>query len=816
MSLTVLTTPGAPSADGPDPTGALLRLDDPAALETARVGAKAAHLARARQAGLPVLPGIVLPTALPDGPGATGRFCAAAGRAWLAACGAVPLVVRSSAPDEDGASSSRAGHYTSVVDVRSWPAFRRAVLAVVASADGAPMAVLVQPYVQARVSGVLFGVDPVSGQAAPVVAAVRGNPGLLVAGEVDGLLRSFGRRGLRTADGTRVRDVHGARASRLARRLRDLERACADLFGAAQDIEWALDGDDRLWLLQSRPVTAVGAGTGTGPLLGPGPVAETLPDPLWPLEADLWVPPLDRGLRGALRAAGLPAPASPVVRVVAHRAVADLRALGAVGAPRRARDRLDPRPRLRRAALAWRTGRLRAAWAPLAADLLRELDGELGRVPPLATLDEPHLLGVLDRAGDALVSAHGYEALAGLLLAPEAAATTAAGAALSVIARDPAADPMRDPVLLALLPPTLSPPAPPAAPSPAAPPAATRATGEEAYGPPPLREALRMRARWLQELQARVVEELASRCVADGRLDAPGTVRELDRAGLAALVAAGPQPGTVVRHDPGRVPAAVPLPSAFRLAADGTPVADPLSMPSGPGLLVGTPAGGGRVEATVRVHGETPAGEGPYALVAPVLSPRLAVELAGLAALVTETGSPLSHMAILAREQGTATVVGAAGTLMALRTGDRVVVDGTALVAVLLADRLARLERTIAASRHAAGRPEFPGHSDFAGRFADVVAAAASAGTVLPWLSVRSLVAPDRTAVFIPLLLGAGVLTAGVAAVVERVARGVARPATARSVLAVLAPLAPPGGLVPVTAHDLIGRPGSWSGVEVR
>jgi pyruvate,water dikinase len=40
-------------------------------------------------------------------------------------------------------------------------------------------------------------------------------------------------------------------------RLAELGRRCADLFGRAQDVEWAVR-DGRIWLLQARPITALG------------------------------------------------------------------------------------------------------------------------------------------------------------------------------------------------------------------------------------------------------------------------------------------------------------------------------------------------------------------------------------------------------------------------------------------------------------------------------------------------------------------------------------------------------------------------------
>lgn len=47
------------------------------------------------------------------------------------------------------------------------------------------------------------------------------------------------------------------------------------------------------------------------------------------------------------------------------------------------------------------------------------------------------------------------------------------------------------------------------------------------------------------------------------------------------------------------------------------------------------------------------------------------------AALVTETGRPLSHGRIVAREYGIQAVTGAPGATQAIRTGQTITVDGT-------------------------------------------------------------------------------------------------------------------------------------------
>lgn len=67
------------------------------------------------------------------------------------------------------------------------------------------------------------------------------------------------------------------------------------------------------------------------------------------------------------------------------------------------------------------------------------------------------------------------------------------------------------------------------------------------------------------------------------------------------------------------------------------------------------------------------------------------------------------------------------------------------------------------------------------------------------WLSPRS----GRLSVFVPVLIGMGVVASGLAWIVERLARATAGPALERGLASRLSPLAwPAGGLVPDTADD--------------
>jgi pyruvate,water dikinase len=142
------------------------------------------------------------------------------------------------------------------------------------------MGVTVQVMVDARVSGVLFTCNPVSGD--PSMVAVNASWGLglaVVGGEVtpdDYLIskvtREVVREHVHTKDVQYVPDPKGRGAIRVdvAREQRDvpcldaetlsslaeLARRIERHFGTHQDVEWAIDHAGVVHVLQSRPVTA--------------------------------------------------------------------------------------------------------------------------------------------------------------------------------------------------------------------------------------------------------------------------------------------------------------------------------------------------------------------------------------------------------------------------------------------------------------------------------------------------------------------------------------------------------------------------------
>ncbi|MGI8411574.1 MAG: PEP/pyruvate-binding domain-containing protein [Solirubrobacteraceae bacterium] len=251
-------------------------------------GGKAAQLARAAEAGLPIPPGVALAwmfaEAVADGdPDAWPRLAA-----WAPPLGS-SLAVRSSAVGEDSETASFAGQHLSVLGVL--PAgLATAVKAVARSVcsqpaldyrqrlgvAGAPRAgVVIQRMVEADVAGVLFHPHPVTGADEIVIEAAWGLGEAVVGGLVtpdlfrlspagDVLERRTGMKDIEVvtvaAGGTAATPTSSDRARELCldeprlARLHRLATRCRRVFGGSQDLEWAFAGQ-RLWLLQRRAVT---------------------------------------------------------------------------------------------------------------------------------------------------------------------------------------------------------------------------------------------------------------------------------------------------------------------------------------------------------------------------------------------------------------------------------------------------------------------------------------------------------------------------------------------------------------------------------
>ena len=254
-------------------------------------GGKAAQLAAAIRAGLPVPGGVALSFGFVDAVSA-GHPTAIRELAEVCATLDGPVAVRSSAVGEDSETASFAGQHLTCLNVRpSPPALTDAVGAIWKSAySGSALAyrqrlrlpsepqigVVVQELVVADCAGVLFTRNPFDGADEIVIEANWGLGESVVAGLVtpDHFRLSREGRVLERTPGTKDIEVRvlpegGTRESEVPaelvralclgdkqlRELRALAMRCEKAFGGAQDLEWAFAGGT-LYLLQRRAVTS--------------------------------------------------------------------------------------------------------------------------------------------------------------------------------------------------------------------------------------------------------------------------------------------------------------------------------------------------------------------------------------------------------------------------------------------------------------------------------------------------------------------------------------------------------------------------------
>jgi pyruvate, water dikinase len=254
-------------------------------------GGKAAQLAAATRAGLPVPAALALPFGLVDAV-AAGDCEARQQLTAISRTLAAPLVARSSAVGEDSEQASFAGQHLTRLNLRSDPELLDAVCAVWDSARSPSalayrerlrlpseprMAVVVQELVDADCAGVLFSRNPINGSDELVIEAAWGLGEAVVAGLVtpdrfrlrrDGAVveRIEGVKDVAVRidpeGGTRQTEVRAEAARALClddaqlTALHALAQRCEEVFGGSHDLEWAFAGD-RLYLLQRRTLTAI-------------------------------------------------------------------------------------------------------------------------------------------------------------------------------------------------------------------------------------------------------------------------------------------------------------------------------------------------------------------------------------------------------------------------------------------------------------------------------------------------------------------------------------------------------------------------------
>jgi phosphoenolpyruvate synthase/pyruvate phosphate dikinase len=261
--------------------------------DTAEVGGKAAALGEVAGAGCDIPPGFVVPRRYRE-QWSRGEPDPSFGEQVRRACelvGASSYAVRSSAVVEDGGSASWAGQFDTYLGVAPdavpariidcWKSPGSVHATEYARQHGASeqrweMAVVVQEMIDSEVSGVLFTVDPVSGDRSTcALEAVAGLGELLVQGRVTPQAYTIDRATRRILSerphrqrtqlklaGTGTRELALPAGydlplgSGTITRLVGIGLRLEQHFGAPQDIEWTCSGGS-LFVLQSRPVTTL-------------------------------------------------------------------------------------------------------------------------------------------------------------------------------------------------------------------------------------------------------------------------------------------------------------------------------------------------------------------------------------------------------------------------------------------------------------------------------------------------------------------------------------------------------------------------------
>jgi phosphohistidine swiveling domain-containing protein len=231
-------------------------------------GRKAAPLHELMLGGFPVPAGFVIPPHVEMNEDAARQLDAA-----VSAIGGYPVAARSSGHLEDLPGASFAGQYVTKLHVTNIQELLQAVAECRDSARSpqvitylrkngldesqARVSVLVQVMIEASFAGVAFSIHPTTGREEhALIECCQGVGEKLVSG-----LTSPSRYVVHLEDSAVLEQQPGAENVEMGgaaiRQLRDYALELQAHFGAPQDIEWAVDSHEKLWILQSRPVTRI-------------------------------------------------------------------------------------------------------------------------------------------------------------------------------------------------------------------------------------------------------------------------------------------------------------------------------------------------------------------------------------------------------------------------------------------------------------------------------------------------------------------------------------------------------------------------------
>ncbi|MEG3978245.1 glycerol-3-phosphate acyltransferase, partial [Microcoleus sp. herbarium8] len=180
------------------------------------------------------------------------------------------IILRSSAAGEDGDFSSAAGQYQTIGPVLTeaelldginccrqsyWTseavAYRRQ-----RQLPDTQMAVLIQPYIESKIAGVMFSRNPLDGGSQIIIEALPAGAASVVGGQVTPVHLEVDFSQVETLE-ENLSDLEFSSIfdkQIIAELVKQAQAIEAFFHGIPQDIEWSWDGE-KVWILQSRPIT---------------------------------------------------------------------------------------------------------------------------------------------------------------------------------------------------------------------------------------------------------------------------------------------------------------------------------------------------------------------------------------------------------------------------------------------------------------------------------------------------------------------------------------------------------------------------------
>ncbi len=231
------------------------------------VGGKGASLGEMTYVGIPVPPGFVITTEANNIVNEEEIFKA------FDDLNVDKVSVRSSAVAEDSSSASWAGQLETYLNVskedligsikKCWQSISSERVQAYTkgqnlSAEQLLVAVVVQKMVDAKSAGVMFTANPVTSDRKEImIESVLGLGESLVQGEVtpdnfivDKSNMEITNKNLQKVDQPAISDENIIKLAELGRKIEKH-------YGSPQDIEWAIDNQNKIWILQSRPITTL-------------------------------------------------------------------------------------------------------------------------------------------------------------------------------------------------------------------------------------------------------------------------------------------------------------------------------------------------------------------------------------------------------------------------------------------------------------------------------------------------------------------------------------------------------------------------------